>query len=232
VGAACERSRPRSLTRSRRQSQHHQRNRSADSSPGGHIGRHRPVRSGRTETSPPRSAIGSISCAISPTDADPRSSRRSTPTLAGSVHCLGTGSSSATSPSCGQTPASDESVSAWPGRIVAVGRADQSSSTAKLAAQRLQREVVSAPRVRTSSFPEERSRSQRLDAPAVRGSLAQEFALIPIANRGGYSVRARRGPGRDGMAEPETVRRSRASPVVLQVRKQSGHQHHRGRGSS
>ncbi|MGH9392032.1 MAG: efflux RND transporter permease subunit, partial [Vicinamibacteria bacterium] len=57
-----------------------------------------------------------------------------------------------------------------------------------------------------------------------RVSSPQEFASIPIANRGGHSVRvgdvAR---VEDGMAEPETVATFAGEPaVVLQVRKQSG----------
>jgi hydrophobic/amphiphilic exporter-1 (mainly G- bacteria), HAE1 family len=57
-----------------------------------------------------------------------------------------------------------------------------------------------------------------------RVSSPSEFALIPIANRGGTSVRvgdvAR---VEDGMAEPETVATFAGEPaVVLQVRKQSG----------
>ena len=57
-----------------------------------------------------------------------------------------------------------------------------------------------------------------------RVSSPSEFALIPIANRGGHSVRvgdvAR---VEDGMAEPETVATFAGEPaVVLQVRKQSG----------
>jgi HAE1 family hydrophobic/amphiphilic exporter-1 len=57
-----------------------------------------------------------------------------------------------------------------------------------------------------------------------RVSSPSEFASIPIANRGGHSVRvgdvAR---VEDGMAEPETVATFGGEPaVVLQVRKQSG----------
>src|SRR3990172_6589561 len=57
-----------------------------------------------------------------------------------------------------------------------------------------------------------------------RVSSPSEFALIPIANRGGHPVRvgdvAR---VEDGMAEPETVATFAGEPaVVLQVRKQSG----------